>query len=48
MRTLAASLGAAFFAAVLAGPAQAQDYTFRVTHEMAAQERHQHRRSALR
>jgi tripartite ATP-independent transporter DctP family solute receptor len=38
MRTLAASLGAALFAAVLAGPAQAQDYTFRVTHEMAAQD----------
>ena len=38
MRTLAASLVAAFFATVLIGPAQAQDYTFRVTHEMAAQD----------
>ena len=38
MKTFAASLAAAFLAVALVGPAQAQDYTFRVTHEMAAQD----------
>ena len=38
MKTLMASIVFSFLALGLVGPTEAQEYTFRVTHEMAAQD----------